>query len=403
MNILERDYTKSDVDIQGLPVNLKVKGFFVYKQNRIIVVKCNICAKDSELFKDGLFFSYKGNLVKGNLPCGCARSPQWEYWQWKILVERALEKSPVKLIEFLKERKGCYTKALTYCNKHGTHQKSTTIRDILKGHAGCITCSKERVGEHNRRDYDHYLTNGVSSGSFLKGTEILKIVISSRNKSEIAYSCPVCSEDEYTEAGVCNGVFITNSDKIMKGIKSCRCSVKFNWKEPQRVYQILKRIDKEDLPYHSVSFKGGYRDSRSKFEYICELHGEQLVDCHGFLKTKVKCPSCSIYGYDKNLPANLYCVVWSSGNQSFVKVGITNNPSEQRIHKQNRETSFNPMVIKSYYHESGDFISNLEKEIKQTFKSGVISKELFPDGYTETFNLSDYKEIVSLINTRMEL
>ncbi|MCP3683202.1 MAG: hypothetical protein GY861_10980 [bacterium] len=114
------------------------------------------------------------------------------------------------------------------------------------------------------------------------------------------------------------------------------------------------------------------------------------------------CVSCKSSGYDKNKPANIYCVLWGLGNHYFVKVGVTNNDTVDRIRIQSNKTPYNPYVVKTYHHKSGEFVADLEKEIKHKFPSGVVNKDKFPDGYTETFNLSDYKGILTFIKTRME-
>lgn len=54
-------------------------------------VTCTECSKDPELFPEGYFISTKGNLLKGQIPCGCAKSPRWEGWQWLIRARRAAE------------------------------------------------------------------------------------------------------------------------------------------------------------------------------------------------------------------------------------------------------------------------------------------------------------------------
>ena len=397
MNLLKSEYTKQHIEIEGLASNLSVKGFFIHKQNKIVVVSCSTCALDEELFGEGLFFSYKGGLSKGSIPCGCAETPRWESWQWIVRVKRALHETSVNFVDLAEDYKGCYTKVVTYCENHDCCHNKTSLIDLVKGNSGCKICTREKISESNSKGMSYHLSTGINSGSFTIGTEVVSVT-----GGELLYKCPICSGDEYVEAACCSGVFSTTVSNILLGKKSCRCSDRYIWKESHRVHQIKDRIFKENLPYTFKGFSNGYTGARSKFSYVCESHGEQEVDCHNFLNTKVGCPSCSDYGYDKNKQANIYCVLWTSGNQHFVKVGITNNATSIRIQQQNTKTKYNPVVSNTYTHKCGKLVEDLEKEIKGSFSSGVVSKEIFPDGFTETFHLRDYKGILSLIKTRME-
>ena len=62
------------------------------KQGHITTLKvtCIECSKDPELFPLGYFVSTKGNLVRGQKPCGCSMY-KWEDWQYLILACRAGE------------------------------------------------------------------------------------------------------------------------------------------------------------------------------------------------------------------------------------------------------------------------------------------------------------------------
>ena len=44
---------------------------------KFYILKCNKCSQDSELFGEGYFRSVKSVLVKGQVPCGCSRNPNW--------------------------------------------------------------------------------------------------------------------------------------------------------------------------------------------------------------------------------------------------------------------------------------------------------------------------------------
>jgi hypothetical protein len=60
---------EGQIEVVGWSGNKDGKG------DKLYILKCNKCSKDSELFGEGYFRSTKGNLVKGAVPCGCSKSP----------------------------------------------------------------------------------------------------------------------------------------------------------------------------------------------------------------------------------------------------------------------------------------------------------------------------------------
>ena len=90
--MIKKNYQKSEdyVGWKSPDGKLKVVGI-VGKQgsNAIFKVTCTECSKDKELFPEGYFISLKGNLVKGQKPCGCSKKPEWKDWQYLILASRA--------------------------------------------------------------------------------------------------------------------------------------------------------------------------------------------------------------------------------------------------------------------------------------------------------------------------
>lgn len=93
---------------------------------------------------------------------------------------------------------------------------------------------------------------------------------------------------------------------------------------------------------------------------------------------------------------------WIGENDSvFCKVGITNNKVEDRIYQQRVASGCEVLSVKHFHYLSGKKIKAIESEIKSSFESGVVTKQVFPDGYTETFHIEDYHKILKLIETRI--
>lgn len=110
------------------------------KQGRTTIFKvtCTECYKDPELFPDGYFISTKGNLLKGQIPCGCSERPRWEPWQYLILARRAA-KGRFIVHGFAKEFKNSNTKLNLECLKDG-HKWTASIHNVMSCY-GCPKCS----------------------------------------------------------------------------------------------------------------------------------------------------------------------------------------------------------------------------------------------------------------------
>ncbi len=95
----------------------------------------------------------------------------------------------------------------------------------------------------------------------------------------------------------------------------------------------------------------------------------------------------------------LYVVKWQTPDtSSFIKMGITNNPVEERVKTQWRKAgrSYSYEIL-NVYKAVGKKVAEKEREIKRSLPCGVVSKSLFPDGYTETLSIEHLKELISVI------
>lgn len=115
-------------------------------------------------------------------------------------------------------------------------------------------------------------------------------------------------------------------------------------------------------------------------------------------------------GYNKNKPGVFYVVHWKHKNgNEFLKYGISND-HEKRIAVQKHKTKCKPTVLFAGEFEDGKIAPSLENachwrrgELYGMY--GFISKEAFPDGYTETMDLDQYDWINEMLfeNTMCQL
>lgn len=107
-------------------------------------------------------------------------------------------------------------------------------------------------------------------------------------------------------------------------------------------------------------------------------------------------------GYSKDKSGVFYVVHWKHKNgKEFLKYGISNN-HENRILNQKRKTDYAPTILFAGEFEDGKIAPTLENAChwrRGTLYGmyGFISKDEFPDGYTETMNVDQYDWINNLL------
>ena len=185
---------------------LKVIGIIEKSKNTTFKVTCTECSKDSELYPLGYFVSTKGNLKKGQKPCGCSNSPKWVDWQYLILVRRAV-KDRFIVYGFSEEFNGKDTKLNLECLKDG-HKWVASVDSIINGGRGCPKCSNKHRP--------------------------------------------------------------TEQEALQKCIDICK-----------------------EMSYDVVGFVDGYKNSKSRFEYVCKTHGKQNVSYDKFVNGGRRCGGCA--------------------------------------------------------------------------------------------------------------
>ena len=150
--------------------------------------------------------------------------------------------------------------------------------------------------------------------------------------------------------------------------------------------------------YSVIGFVGGYKNCYSYFEYLCKIHGKHQVRYTNFVNTGSRCSGCAITGYSTSKQGTFYVYQWVDGERSFIKFGITNQKELSRIKEQKRETRHNYKKVWSATFEDGSIPLHIENYIKNSgIEIGVVSKEEFPDGFTETVCIEDMDYLENLI------
>ena len=166
----------------------------------------------------------------------------------------------------------------------------------------------------------------------------------------------------------------------------------------------LSRFIKDSIKIWGGRFsylKTNYKGSHEYVIITCKEHGDFEQSATDHLCGNIACKGCSPrQGFNKERESELYVVKWTYLDKSFIKFGITNNDTEYRINKQRTRRAgilFKPEILNVYKFNNGNKCYELEKLISNSFETGVVSKEDFPDGFTETTYTSNYNKLVILI------
>ena len=177
---------------------------------KMYISKCGRCSEDTEVFGDGYFKSRRDNLLRGHLPCGCARNPQWSKEQHAILCKRKAEEIGYTFLGFVGEWKGVYTKVKMLCEKHG-EWGSGIIDTLINTGRGCPRCG----AEVSTKPDDVMVESFFASRAFHIDTKFWR---SERkdNRGKSVYWHMSCGECGKTGESV--------SGNLQRGKRPCACS-----------------------------------------------------------------------------------------------------------------------------------------------------------------------------------
>lgn len=241
---------------------LKVLGFYGRNStgHKMYIVYCNKCACDPELYRRGYFASTKSGLLSGNIPCGCAKSRQWESWQYKVLLKRKCLDLNFSIISVPSENIGSFSEVTLSCCKHGEFK--TTFHKLFSKGRGCPYCGRDSHIKLTTKSIEYMTEKFMSTGAFSEGTKITR---SERKdglgkKTYFNVYCPDCNEN------------VESSYKsLLDGCRSCACS-------PYRQKQLYINLILDNSTQLPVAIKFGISSDserrltqlnrKSSFEFV---------------------------------------------------------------------------------------------------------------------------------------
>lgn len=171
------------------------------------VVECEICRQDPELHGDGLYTIDKPNLIKGVIPCACAKVFRWSDEQWCIKLARASDELKYKFIRYI-GGKGSNRSAVFLCEEHGAY--TAGVYNYIQG-KGCKRCHKANI-----KPDQEMISGFMQSGCFSEETIFTR---SSRKDSKGA------KVYWWVNCAVCGIIYESSAPHLKNGKQGCSCSI----------------------------------------------------------------------------------------------------------------------------------------------------------------------------------
>lgn len=363
----------------------------IYDKYRTIynyVCKCSECEKDPELYKRGLFIATKYNLEKGMIPCGCSTKCYWENWQYELLVRRKCEQKNYTFLGFEEVQKvDKYTKVKVCCNIHNHIWSSTGVKEFLND-VGCPECGKTLVKNAVRLTDEESITLFRKAGH--KEDVIFKRLLNSKGEPTCDWEiyCPTCASDIYSQAGVADGYFYSNTS-YMRDRVICRCAKTKMLNEELLIVKVKHTMELQGNNHVIKRIDGKFNGVNSILIRECPLHGEYSTKILNILSAWQACPMCHNQVQKQAYIHNIL----DGDNLIALKFGITNN-HKKRIEDQNRDSIYSVELYGLWEFPDIQSCKDVEKEIKRKIETSYLSKEQVKDGYTETCHPSNLQIII---------
>lgn len=260
----------------------------------------------------------------------------------------------------------------------------STKRSLVTGSLPC-GCSKQ-----TRWSADQYrvLISRKASGKYSA-----VVPDDAKNYTKVSCTCNAVGCGRTWEAS------ITNLLSVGTGCKKCAYKTR-TIPESTAIERVLKICSEKNFRF--LGFKDGWNGSHSRLLLTCHCGHTWSPIYTDVVNTGCGCPSCAKTGYDSSKRGWLYCYLWTNPdtNEQFLKYGITNYP-KQRLTQQKSNTKYKPKQLCSIPFDDGEIPPDIERAIDLHKRSNNIpspvTKEMFPDGHTETLPIEEWSFIANLI------
>lgn len=261
-------------------------GSYRNENNKLrLVVECEVCKQDPELFKLGLFDVGTKTLKDKVRPCGCSVAPQWEEWQYKILLNRRASLFNCEFLGWSSDYIGSQTRTKMHCTTHNITWDGSCINDSRRYDILCSECHSQKMVHKTRKPDDEAIK---SFKGFAEDTIFTRSDKKAKNGHREYWDvqCPECAI-----------TYTSNYKNLIQGYRGCEC----NTFRQKQVY--LHILYSEDTPVGvkfgiannwSVRFKGLNKKNKLRLENYAVWEFNTTFDCRKAEQTVKDTFSCGV-------------------------------------------------------------------------------------------------------------
>lgn len=157
------------------------------------------------------------------------------------------------------------------------------------------------------------------------------------------------------------------------GCPKCYGNIKYTEQEAlQKCIDICKEMN-----YDVVGFEDGYKNAKSRFEYICKTHGKQTISYNNFVNNGCRCRCCykdkqkelgNLYGYYPERKDETDFLYILDFNGKFIKVGRSFDV-ERRLSELQRDSGIQEIIklriFTATHQEIYDYEQELHNELRE--------------------------------------
>jgi uncharacterized C2H2 Zn-finger protein len=336
---------------------------------------------------DTLWEPNVNNLLNHNKGCPkCAGVYKRTEAEWIQVVNS----SPYEFLTFNSKLKGNKTKVVVSCSVHGRGDLFNSpwlpTLDYISSGGGCPKCAG--LYSYGKDEYIQLVEN-TSGYKFIEFINPFKVI-----HTRINLRCSVHGNGKSFGTP-----WLPTINNILRGGACPKCQNRYVYSQNEIVDKIGKVTEYKFIKFVSDSSLG----VKSRVIVECPNHNSeekrfsQWNTTPDYLFNGNGCPSCAEYGFNKSKGAYFYLQnLYQADDLIGLKYGITNRDPKARMYQQNAKSVLRHNLVSSLYSDDGSKIYEFEKSIHNHFKelgiNSFISKEIMPDGYTETVavNYRDY-------------
>lgn len=335
-------------------------------------VECDICKEDPEIFDSGIFKMGMKELLKGSV-CGCSkRKPPICI---KRLVERQCRLEGYKILSPIADDFKASDKLHLGCPE-GHEYSSTSISKFYSCGRRCPHCANNVAW-----NLDKFL---VKAKEVHKDRwDYSKVTKVSNSKEKLTIICPLHGEWQTD---------VHHHINRGQGCPHIECvGSKINKSKRQTCEEFIGksvRIHGNKYNYSQVDYYNIFTPVDIYCNSCCKFFkqnpSEHTSGCG--------CPYCA----GRNQKQVYIFKVYDNNNLIAVKSGIANY-YRSRFLKQNRVSVYDVVVYKVYEFSDTECCKKAERYCIDNYDSSFLSKEEYPDGYRETYPVSDLSNIQETI------